>query len=85
MRITTAIRPFLRRNLCRTRRRLLPLNPEGGFHYGPPIPAEGARNSDYNRFAQRLEMRYTGIKDWLFYAEGEWEEEYGNVERVSDR
>ena len=43
------------------------------------IPANGARNSDYNLFAQRLELRYTGIKDWLFYAEGEWEEEYGNV------
>src|SRR5215471_9148527 len=50
------------------------LNPEGGFHYGSPVPVEGARNSDYNLFAERLEMRYTGIKDWLFYFEGEWEE-----------
>src|ERR1043166_6383314 len=57
-----------------------PLNPAGGFHYGPPVPVEGARNSDYNRFAQRLEMRYTGIKDWLFYFEGEWEEEWGQVD-----
>jgi len=57
-----------------------PLNPAGGFHFGPPIPAEGARNADYNRFAQRLEMRYTGVKDWLFYFEGEWEEEYGQVD-----
>jgi hypothetical protein len=57
-----------------------PLNPEGGFHFGPPIPVEGARNSDYNRFAERLEMRYTGIKDWLFYFEGEWEEEWGQVD-----
>jgi hypothetical protein len=57
-----------------------PLNPAGGFHFGPPIPVEGARNSDYNRFAQRLEMRYTGIKDWLFYFEGEWEEEFGQVD-----
>ena len=57
-----------------------PLNPAGGFHYGPPIPVEGARNSDYNRFAERLEMRYTGIKDWLFYFEGEWEEDFGNVD-----
>ena len=38
-----------------------------------------ARTADYNLFAQRLELRYTGIKDWLFYAEGEWEEEYGHV------
>ncbi|KAF5407948.1 MAG: hypothetical protein Udaeo2_18790 [Candidatus Udaeobacter sp.] len=56
-----------------------PTNPEGGFHYGPPEPANGARTSDYDLFAQRLELRYTGIKDWLFYVEGEWEEEYGHV------
>jgi hypothetical protein len=55
------------------------LNPEGGFHYGPPEPAFGARTADYDRFAQRLELRYTGIKNWLFYAEGEWEEDYGHV------
>src|SRR3954454_4131994 len=61
-----------------------PLNPERGFHYGPPIPAEGARNSDYNRFAQRLELPYIGIKDWLFYAEGEWEEEFGNVDEFQN-
>ena len=56
-----------------------PTNPAGGFHYGPPEPGFGARLADYDRFAQRLELRYTGIKDWLFYAEGEWEEEYGHV------
>jgi len=57
-----------------------PTNPAGGFHYGLAEPDEGARNSDYNRFAERLELRYTGIKNWLFYAEGEWEEEYGHVD-----
>ena len=57
-----------------------PTNPRNGFHYGPPIPANGARTADYDRFAQRLELRFTGIKDWLFYAEGEWEEEYGHVD-----
>jgi hypothetical protein len=56
-----------------------PTNPERGFHYGLGFPADGARNSDYNIFAQRLELRYTGIRDWLFYAEGEWEEDYGSV------
>src|SRR5215469_16737236 len=56
-----------------------PNNPQGGFHYGPGEPANGARNSDYNLFAQRLELRYTGIKDWLFYFQGEWEEDYGHV------
>ena len=55
-------------------------NPQGGFHYRLGLPAEGARNSDYDLFAQRLELRYTGIKDWLFYAEGEWEQEYGSVD-----
>jgi hypothetical protein len=56
-----------------------PLNPAHGFHYGPPELGFGERLADYDRFAQRLEMRYTGIKDWLFYAEGDWEEEWGNV------
>jgi hypothetical protein len=56
-----------------------PTNPAHGFHYGPPIPTFGERMADYDRFAERLEMRYTGIKDWLFYAQGEWEEEYGHV------
>jgi hypothetical protein len=56
-----------------------PLNPERGFHYGPPEPASGFRTADYDRFAQRLELRYTGINNWLFYAEGEWEEDCGHV------
>ena len=56
-----------------------PNNPAHGFHYGLGEPANGARNSDYNEFAQRLEIRYTGIKDWLFYFQGEWEEDYGSV------
>ena len=56
-----------------------PANPQGGFHFGPGVPANGARNSDYNDFAERLELRYTGIKDWLFYFEGEWDEEWGHV------
>jgi hypothetical protein len=56
-----------------------PTNPAGGFHYGPPELGFGARLADYDLFAQRLELRYTGIKDWVFYAEGEWEEEYGHV------
>ena len=56
-----------------------PNNPQGGFHYGVGEPANGARNSDYNEFAQRLELRYTGIKDWLFWVQGEWEEDYGSV------
>jgi hypothetical protein len=56
-----------------------PTNPRRGFHYGPGIPTNGARMADDDRFAERLELRYTGIKDWLFYAEGEWEEDDGHV------
>ena len=55
------------------------INPPGGFHFGPAQPVVGERTSDYDRFAERLDLRYTGIKDWLFYAEGEWEEETGHV------
>ena len=40
---------------------------------------DGGRWADYNLFAERLELRYTGIKNWLFYFEGEWEEEWGHV------
>ena len=56
-----------------------PNNPRGGFHYGPPQLGFGDREADYDRFAERLELRYTGIENWLFYAEGQWEEEYGQV------
>ena len=54
-------------------------NPEGGFHLGPGEPAAGFRSSDYDRFAESVEMRYAGWADWLFYARAEWEEEWGSV------
>jgi hypothetical protein len=56
-----------------------PINPAHGFHYGPPEPGSGERLADYDRFAERLELRYTGIANWLFYAQGEWEEDYGHI------
>ncbi len=56
-----------------------PTNPENGFHYGDGEPASGMRSADYDRFAQRVEFRYDGIANWLFYAQGEWEEEWGQV------
>jgi hypothetical protein len=70
---------FLAEEPVRNRAPFSPLNPKGGFHYGPPEPGSGARSADYDRFAQRLELRYTGIANWLFYFEGEWEEEWGHV------
>ena len=42
-----------------------PTNPENGFHYGAGEPASGMRSADYDRFAERLELRYDGIANWL--------------------
>src|SRR5215472_13992959 len=60
-----------------------PDNPAHGFHFGPGIPSSGAENADYDRFAERLELRYTGINNWLFYFQGEWEEEWGHVDEFN--
>jgi len=54
-----------------------PNNPEGGAHPTTPVPVAANASVDYNRFGQRLELRYTGIDNWLFYFEGDWEEEFG--------
>ena len=57
-----------------------PSNPRGGFHrVFPATPHFENTAEDFNNFAERMELRYAGIKNWLFYAEGEWEEECGNV------
>jgi hypothetical protein len=55
-----------------------PSNPEGGAHPITPVPVAANASVDYNRFGQRLEVRYDGLANWLFYAAGEWEEEFGN-------
>ena len=54
-----------------------PSNPQGGAHPITPVPVAANASVDYNRFGQRLEMRYDGLANWLFYAAGEWEEEFG--------
>jgi hypothetical protein len=54
-------------------------NPMGGFHQTTPVPTSGNWNDNYNTFNERLELRYVGIPNWLLYAEGEWEEEEGDV------
>ncbi len=48
-------------------------------HYTPAIPKSGDSFVRLNNFAERLELRYTHITNWLFYLEGEWEEEFGDV------
>ena len=55
------------------------LNPAGGFHYGTGILTLGTRSAYYDNFAESLELRYAGFRDWLFYAQAELEEEYGHV------
>ncbi len=54
-------------------------NPRGGFHLVAPLPKAADTFDRLNNFAERLELRYTHIQNWLFYAEGEWEEEFGDV------
>jgi hypothetical protein len=54
-----------------------PSNPQGGAHPITPVPVAANASVDYNRFGQRLELRYDGPANWLFYAAGEWEEEFG--------
>ena len=57
-----------------------PSNPKGGFHRSPVLtPRLSNTSEDFNNTAERMELRYTGIHNWVFYAEGEWEEEWGNV------
>ena len=56
-----------------------PTNPRNGFHRIAPILRFGDSSNHMNNFSERLEIRYTGIEHWLFYLEGEWENEFGNV------
>jgi hypothetical protein len=41
-------------------------NPEGGFHLGPGFPAVAFRSSDYDRFAESVELRYAGLARLAF-------------------
>ncbi len=52
---------------------------------GPAIfePTAADTSQDFDNFAERFEARYTGIHDWLFWAEGEWTEENGTVREHS--
>lgn len=43
------------------------------------IPKSADTSSDLNNLTETLELRYSHIKNWLFYAEGEWDEEWSNV------
>lgn len=41
------------------------------------VPTFVSSEYDYLNVAESLELRYSGIKNWLFYATGNWEEENG--------
>jgi hypothetical protein len=45
----------------------------------PPVPESADTSQDFDNYAERFEARYTGIANWLFWAEGEWTEENGTV------
>ena len=49
------------------------------IHYTAAIPKSADTSEDTNETAERLELRYTGLKDWLFYAEAELEQAWGDV------
>jgi hypothetical protein len=38
---------------------------------------------DFDNYAERFEARYTGINNWIFWGEGQWTEECGNVREHS--
>src|SRR5450432_1168900 len=45
----------------------------------PPIPTSVDSFENINTFAQTLEVRYAGINNWLLYAAGDWQEQYGDI------
>ena len=48
-------------------------------HYTAPIPKSADTSEDDNELAEQFEIRYKHFQNWLLYAEGEWEEDWGNV------
>jgi hypothetical protein len=45
----------------------------------PPDPTFASSFENFNTFAQTLELRYAGVTNWLFYAGGDWQEQYGDI------
>src|SRR2546423_7154105 len=55
-------------------------NPRGGFHLiTNPTPRSGDTSDEFDNTEETFELRYTGIDNWVLYARGDWEEEWGNV------
>ncbi|MEO8043887.1 MAG: hypothetical protein ABI674_03190, partial [Spartobacteria bacterium] len=45
----------------------------------PLLPMAANSFENFNTFAETVELRYSGIADWLLYARGEWEEQSGDI------
>ena len=57
-----------------------PTNPQGGFHLIPnPTPRSGDSHDEFDNVAESFELRYNGIENWVFYARGDWTEEWGTI------
>ena len=54
-------------------------NPQGGFHLIAPVARSGDTSDEFDNVSETFELRYTGLEHWVFYARGDWEEEWGDV------
>ena len=45
----------------------------------PLIPMSASSFESFNTFAETMELRYTGVTNWLFFAKGDWEEQNGDI------
>ncbi|MGH8092410.1 MAG: hypothetical protein ACREIF_02910 [Chthoniobacterales bacterium] len=45
----------------------------------PPTPTAVSSFENFNTAAETMEMRYDGINNWLIYAGGDWQEQWGNI------
>ena len=48
-------------------------------HYTPPIPKSADTSENTDEVAERFELRYKHFQNWLFYAEAELEQAWGDV------
>ncbi|HEY3663569.1 MAG TPA: hypothetical protein VGL24_10485 [Chthoniobacterales bacterium] len=45
----------------------------------PLLPMAASSFENFNTFAETLELRYTGLADWLLYGRGDWEQQSGDI------
>jgi hypothetical protein len=54
----------------------------GTFDTAAPVPLPSESNGDALDVRERVDVRYTGITNWVLYAQGEWTEGQGNLEET---